>query len=79
MPIEEAGFEAVNSITVAFGVKSFLILFLIFYTVFALILYRQVQIMVRKLPTPLSPHLRFISILNVGLSITVLFLILGLF
>lgn len=79
MPVEEGGLGVFGNFTAAFGVKSFLILFLIFYTVFAFILYKQVNLMCRKLPTPLSPHLRFIAILNIGISFAVIFLVLGSF
>lgn len=79
MPIEEGGFEIVNNLSAAFGVKAFLILFLIFYAVFAVVLYRQVQLMSKKLPTLLSGHLRFIAILNIGISITILFFVIGTF
>lgn len=79
MPIESTSFEVVNSLSAAFGIKAFLVLFLVFYIVFALILYRQVQIMALKLLTPLSPILRFIAILHIGASIAVLFLVIGTF
>lgn len=73
------GIEFLSSFTIAFGTKAFIVLFLIFYTMFALILYRQVQIMNSKLPTQLSPILRFVSVLNVGVSVAILFLIIGMF
>lgn len=79
MPIESTSFGVVNSLSAAFGIKAFLVLFLVFYIVFALILYRQIQIMALKLSTPLSPILRFIAILHIGISLAVLFLVLGTF
>lgn len=79
MPIEDSGFDMLGVLSVAFGAKAFLILFLIFYAVFGVVLYRQVQLMSKKLPTPLSGHLRFISILNIGVSITILFFVIGTF
>ena len=78
MPLE-SGVGLFGNISPDFGVKIFLILFLVFYTVFAFILYMQVKIMCRKLPTPLSPHLRFVSVLNIGISVAVIFLVMGTF
>ena len=79
MPIENVGLGFINNLSAAFGIKSFLILFLVFYSVFALLLYRQVQIMDQKLPTTLSPTLRFVGILHVGVALAVLFLTTGIF
>ena len=79
MPIEAVDLGFLDNLTAAFGVKSFLILFLVFYSVFALLLFRQVQIMNQKLPTSLSPTLRFVGILHVGVALAVLFLIAGIF
>ncbi|OGD97974.1 hypothetical protein A3A49_02040 [Candidatus Curtissbacteria bacterium RIFCSPLOWO2_01_FULL_38_11b] len=79
MPIEGVGLGFINNISAAFGIKSFLLLFLVFYSVFALLLFRQVQIMNQKLPTSLSPTLRFVGILHVGVALAVLFLIAGIF
>ena len=79
MPIEAAGFGFLNLLTVGLGVKMFLILFLIFYIIFAFVLYRQVLTMCMKLPTLLSPHLKFVSVINIGIAVAVLFLIVGLF
>jgi hypothetical protein len=75
---ESFGFDFFN-LSAAFGVKAFLILFLVFYNVFALLLYRQIQIMAKKLPTPLSPILKFIAIVHIGISLSILFLIAGSF
>lgn len=79
MPIEGVGLGFLDNLTAAFGVKSFLVLFLVFYSVFALLLYRQVQIMDQKLPTALSPFLRFAGILHLGVSLAILFLTIGTF
>lgn len=59
--------------------KSFIVLFLVFYSVFALILYRQIQLMNKKLPTTLSPFLKFVAIVHIGISLAVLFLVIGSF
>lgn len=79
MPIESGGFNILNSLQVAIGVKAFLILFVIFYIVFAFILYRQVFVMNAKLVTLLCGVLKFIAIINVGTALAVLLLIIGLF
>lgn len=63
----------------AFGVEAFIVLFVIFYIVFALILYRQIQLMTKSLPTMLTPFLKFGAILQIGVSIALLFIIIGLF
>ncbi|OGD83375.1 hypothetical protein A3J17_01995 [Candidatus Curtissbacteria bacterium RIFCSPLOWO2_02_FULL_40_11] len=78
MPIE-GGLDILNRFTFVFGAKVFIVLFLIFYAFFSLMLHRQIQFMSRKLPTVLNPHLRFLSILNIGVAIAVLFLVIGLF
>lgn len=70
------GFFQINSV---FIVKLFLLLFLIFYAVFALTLYRQIQLMSTNMQSPLSPLLKFVAILHIGVSLTVLFLVLGTF
>ncbi|HSX18937.1 MAG TPA: DUF5657 family protein [Candidatus Saccharimonadales bacterium] len=60
-------------------VKAFFILFLVFYIVFALIIFRQTQLMGKTLPTIISPFLKFISILNLGIAVAFLFVVLGVF
>lgn len=62
-----------------FGVvmKAFLFLFLVFYVAFSLILYRQIQLMGKTLPTPLLPFLRFLAIIHVGVALAILFFVLG--
>lgn len=79
MPIENGGFSLLNGFSAEFGVKVFLILFLIFYAFFALVLFRQVGTMSKKLPTSISPFLKFVSVLNIGVSLAVLFLVIGIF
>ena len=78
MPFEE---NALSFFTFnfAFGVKAFLILFLIFYAIFSLILYRQIQVMGKSLPTEVVPFLRFVGIVHIGVSLALFFLVLGLF
>lgn len=72
---DNSGF--LNFFDVVFGVKAFLILFLVFYIFFAFILFRQISIMNKKLPTSLSPLLKFIGIVHLGFAIALLFLVLG--
>lgn len=80
MPIEQVPLSFFDfSINAALTTKLFLVLFLIFYSIFALILYRQVQLMNNKLPTILSPILSFVSTVHIGASLAVLFLIIGAF
>lgn len=62
-----------------FIVKAFFILFLVFYTVFALIIFRQIQLMAKALPAPISPFLKFLAIVHIGISLALLFVVLGVF
>ncbi len=79
MPVDNLRGSLPLTITTSGGVKAFLVLFLVFYTVFALILFRQILLMNRKLPTPLSPFLRFMAILYIGVSLAILFMVIGTF
>ena len=79
MPIESAGLNLLSTINPSFVVKGFLILFTIFYIVFSAILFRQIDLMSEKLPTSVNPLLRFIAIVNIGVSLALFFLILGIF
>ncbi|MDP2632111.1 MAG: hypothetical protein Q8P25_00105 [Candidatus Curtissbacteria bacterium] len=67
------------NIGAGFIAKAFLLLFLVFYSVFALILFRQVQLMTRAIPTAVSPFLKFIAIIHIGVSIALLFIMIQLF
>lgn len=77
MIISESGL--LNGIGLVFGIKAFLVLFLVFNLFIALIIFRQVQLMDRKLPTPLAPLLRFASTVYIGLSAAMLLLVIGIF
>jgi hypothetical protein len=79
MPIVDLGTNLFASLNLNFFVKAFFILFLVFYTVYSVMLFRQVQIMTTKLPTQLSPLLKFFGLLNVGISLALLFLVVGMF
>lgn len=74
MPIDGS---FINFAQAGFLTKIFLVLFLIFYTVFSLILFRQIQLMNKNMPTTLAPFLKFIAIVNLGLAVAVLFLVIG--
>ena len=82
MPIDER-FQGLPNIlqglSVVFVLKSFVILFAVFYVVFSLILYRQIQLMDRSLPTPIGPFLKFIGILQIGVALAFLFILIGAF
>lgn len=67
------------NLNLGFLTKAFFVLFLVFYTVFSLIIFRQTQLMERTLPLPLSPILTFIAILQIGVSLAFLFVVLGAF
>lgn len=63
----------------AFIIKTFLILFLIFYSIFSLIVFRQIQLMAKSLPVSLSPVLKFVAIVQIGVSGALLFITIGVF
>lgn len=79
MPVVEMGNNLFVSLKAIYFIKAFLILFLVFYVFFAIMLFRQIQIMTKKLPTQLSPLLKFFGFLNVGISLALLFLVIGIF
>ena len=79
MSIEGFDFDILGLFGLGFGLKAFLILFAVFYSVFALILYRQIQLMGRALPTSVVPFLRFVAIVHLGFSVALLFIIIGIF
>lgn len=79
MPIEERLPFLFGTLGVGIGVKAFVILFVIFYLVFVLIIFRQIQLMDRALPTPIAPFLKFLGIVQIGVALAFLFVILGLF
>lgn len=62
-----------------FFLKAFLTLFLVFYLVLAILTLRQVQIMSVTLSTILAPHLKFVAILNLGASVAILLIVIGVF
>ena len=79
MPIEDINTGIFENINLIFFAKSFLILFAIFYMVFAFMVLRQVQLMCKTLPTTLSPILKFLAIVHLGVAAAVLLIIIGFF
>lgn len=79
MPVDEQTTTFLTNIDIDLIVKGFLVLFLIFYVVFSLILFRQIQLMAKKLPTTAVPILKFAGILLVGVSLALLFIVIGIF
>src|SRR3989344_5733671 len=73
------GDDLTNGLQVILGVKAFFVLFLIFFAIFALILFRQIQLMGRSLPTVINPYLAFVAILHLGVSLALLFVVIGVF
>lgn len=53
------------------------IVFALLYGIFALIILRQVQLMTKTLPSPISPVLVFISIVHIGVVIAILAILIG--
>lgn len=79
MPVEDVANSLFGRINFSLGVKAFLILFLVFYSVFALMLFRQIQLMIKTLPTQLAPFLKFLAIVHVGISLAILLMVIGTF
>lgn len=82
MPVEEAVGGLPNilaNINTGFIVKSFVMLFVIFYAVFCLILFRQIQLMDKAIPTPIGPFLKFVGIIQIGIALSFMFIVIGAF
>ena len=79
MPIDDFGPRLIPGLNLALGIKAFLILFLVFDTIFVLILFRQIQLMGKSLPTTVNPFLKFIAILQIGVALALLFVVIGVF
>ena len=75
----EKGLFSFLEIDAIYVTKAFLSLFLFFYVVFSLIIFRQIQVMAKTLPTSLSPYLKFIAIVQIGISLGLLFVVIGAF
>lgn len=79
MPVDSTSLGFIYNINIVFWIKIFLILFIIFYCVFSFMLIKQIQMVTKELPTPIMPFLKFISIVNFGISLALIFLVMGLF
>lgn len=55
------------------------IIFMVLYVVFALVILRQIQLMIRTLPSPISPVIILLGYLHLGTAIAVLILLIGVF
>lgn len=72
IPPSFLGFEMV-----AVVLKGVVLLFLVFYAIFALIIVRQVNLMSKTLITGVSPFLKAFSILHAGFAIGLIILAWG--
>ncbi|MDO8487130.1 MAG: hypothetical protein Q7S45_02480 [Candidatus Curtissbacteria bacterium] len=80
MPVGDEIFNGFSSLGFGLAVKAFGILFVFFYLIFSIIIFRQTQLMTRVLPaTTISPFLKFIAILQIGVSLALLFSVIGVF
>jgi len=79
MPIDTTLPGFFNNLNIGFGVKAFFLLFVVFYIVFVLIVFRQIQLMDRALPSPIAPFLKFIGIVQLGVALAFLFIVIGIF
>ena len=68
-----------SGLSLVIAIKAILVLLLVFNFVFSLIVFRQVQLMGKRLPTPLGPFLRFVSTVYIGLATALLLLVIGVF
>ena len=67
----------VNSAIFLLFVKGAVLLILIFYAIFALLIIRQVDLMVKTLITPVSPVLKVLAIVNATVAIGLIILAWG--
>ena len=79
MPVEDAATNLFGRISPSLGIKAFFVLFLVFYLVFALMLFRQIQLGGKALPTSIVPFVRFMAIIHIGFSLALLLVVLGTF
>jgi hypothetical protein len=75
MPIEQS--QLFSSINFPLAVKAVLVLLLVFNLIFSLLVFRQTQLIGKRLPTPLVPFLRFAATIYIGLSAAMLLLVIG--
>jgi hypothetical protein len=77
--IVENGLLNIDFLTFSFAAKILLLTFLAFYSVFSLILYRQIQLMARVLRIPLDSVLKSVAIIQIGISLALFFIVIGIF
>ncbi len=58
--------------------KAVILLMLVFYTIFAFVIVRQVNLMSQTLITPISSIIKAISLFNFGFSLGLIVLVVGL-
>lgn len=73
----EKGLFSFLEIDAIYVTKAFVSLFLFFYVIFSLIIFRQVQVMAKTFSTPLIPYLKFVAIVQIGISLGLLLMIIG--
>lgn len=76
---EAVGFAILAPVNFQLLVKVFFVLFLLFYSVFAAILLRQIQLMERTIELGGGRFLKFLAIIQVGFSLATLFIVIGTF
>lgn len=79
MPIGEQTTNFLNIFGFGFALKAFAILFVIFYIFFAFLIFRQTQLMLKAVPTAVSPFIKFVAILQMGVALALLFAVMGVF
>ena len=79
MPPDAVGFEILSGVNFALLVKAFFILFVVFYSVFALIQLRQIQLMERTIELGGGRFLKFLSIIQIGITLAILLIVIGTF
>ena len=72
------GFDPVNSLLLLDFVKIAILTLLFFYTIFALLIVRQVDLMSKTLITPVSALVKAISIIHSGFAVGFFVLAFGL-
>ena len=79
MPPDAVGFEILSGVNFALLVKAFFILFVVFYSVFALIQLRQIQLMERTIELGGGRFLKFLAIIQIGITLAILLIVIGTF
>lgn len=79
MPIGGQAISFLNIFGFGFALKAFAILFVTFYVFFAFLIFRQTQLMLKAVPTAVSPFIKFVAILQMGISLALLFAVMGIF